>query len=174
MPKKDGSHCPVVNLKPLNFEAKIQYEGHERAQEHHTEGRLDGVSGPQQRLSLGSHGNQHRKFLRFMRENELFEFRCLPFGLSSVPCTFMKLLIIKPVMALLRRQGVRVIIFLDDMLMMAQSREQLITQTNAVIKLLCFLFAGVCVKFHSGAKASDSTSWVCLPQEKVRQIIQDC
>ena len=50
-------------------------------------------------------------------------------------------------MALLRRQGVRVIIFLDDMLMMAQSREQLITQTNAVIKLLRFYLLGFVLNF---------------------------
>ena len=66
-----------------------------------------------------------RKFLRFLWKEQTYEFRCLPFGLSSAPRVFTKLL--KPVMALLRRQGIRTIIFLDDLLVMGQSKEEMIS-----------------------------------------------
>ena len=71
---------------------------------------------------------EHRKYLRFQWERQLYEFLCLPFGLSSAPRTFTKLL--KPVMSLIRQQGVRSIVFLDDMLLMAGSRERLLRQVQ--------------------------------------------
>ena len=30
----------------------------------------------------------HRKYLRFMFQRKVYEFNCLPFGLSSAPCFF--------------------------------------------------------------------------------------
>ena len=47
---------------------------------------------------------------------------------------FTKLL--KPVMALLRWQGVRAIIFLDNMLIMGQSQEELLGQVREILQLL--------------------------------------
>ena len=59
----------------------------------------------------------HQKFLRFVRKETMYEFVCLPFGLASAPRVFTKLM--KPVVALLRQLGIRLIIYLDDMLIMA-------------------------------------------------------
>lgn len=39
---------------------------------------------------------EHRKYLPFTWKEKLYEFQCLPFGLSRAPRVFMKLL--KPVM----------------------------------------------------------------------------
>ena len=64
---------------------------------------------------------QDRKFLRFSWEQEVFQFRSLPFGLASAPRTFTKLL--RPLLALLRSQGLRMVVFLDDILLMASSEE---------------------------------------------------
>ena len=66
-----------------------------------------------------------RKFLRFLWKEQTYEFQCLPFGLSSAPRVSTKLL--KPVMALLRRQGIHTIIFLDNLLIMGQSKEELVS-----------------------------------------------
>ena len=65
----------------------------------------------------------HRKYLRFIWKGSLLEFACLPFGLSVAPRLFTKLL--KPVVSLLRRTGIRLIIYLDDLLFMNQSKEGL-------------------------------------------------
>lgn len=48
----------------------------------------------------------HRMYLRFLFKNliYLYEFTCLPFGLSSAPYCFTKL--IKPVMQKLRENGI--------------------------------------------------------------------
>ena len=56
--------------------------------------------------------NSHKKYLRFVFQGITYEFQCLPFGLSSAPRTFTKLL--KPVIVLLRIQGIRIVIYLDD------------------------------------------------------------
>ncbi|KAI8432187.1 hypothetical protein MSG28_004646 [Choristoneura fumiferana] len=52
----------------------------------------------------GTH-KDHRKYLRFMFNDSLYEFNCLPFGLATAPYAFTKLL--KPVMEFLREQGIR-------------------------------------------------------------------
>ena len=52
-------------------------------------------------------------------EEQSFQFTCLPFGLSSAPWIFTKIL--KPVTALLREHGVRLIIYIDDILIMSES-----------------------------------------------------
>lgn len=46
---------------------------------------------------------ESRKFLRFQFKDCLFQFTCLPFGLSTAPFVFCKLF--KPVMHFLRSQG---------------------------------------------------------------------
>lgn len=57
--------------------------------------------------------HKHRRYLRFIFQ---CEFRSLPFGLSSASRAFTKML--KPVAALLRSQGVRVVLYLDDILIL--------------------------------------------------------
>jgi len=52
--------------------------------------------------------------VRFPWQGSVYEFQSLPFGLSSAPCVFTKLL--KPVLARSHHQGIRLIICLDDLL----------------------------------------------------------
>ena len=49
----------------------------------------------------------------------MYEFACLPFGLSSAPRVFTKL--IKPLVAQLLKQGIRLIIYLENILIMAET-----------------------------------------------------
>lgn len=57
-----------------------------------------------------------RMFLRFSFEGTLFQFTCLPFGLSTSPYIFTKVL--KPVVKMLRLEGVLLTIYIDDLLFM--------------------------------------------------------
>ena len=61
-------------------------------------------------------------------------FKCLPFGLSLAPRVFTKLM--KPVVGLLRQNGCRLIIYLDDMLLLHQDKDQL----QQLSQLPCQLF----------------------------------
>ena len=62
-----------------------------------------------------------RKCLRFMMAGQAYEFNCLPFDLSSAPWVLVKTL--KPVAALLREMGVRMIVYIDDILILAETKE---------------------------------------------------
>lgn len=64
----------------------------------------------------------HRKYLRFQWKNKLYEFKVLPFGLSTAPFVFTKLL--KPVMRLFRSLGILCSIYLDDFWTIASSVEK--------------------------------------------------
>lgn len=65
---------------------------------------------------------RHRRFLAFQANGKRYRFASMPFGATSAPRTFTELL--KPVMAVLHRQGIRATIYLDDMLLAATSREE--------------------------------------------------
>ena len=75
-----------------------------------------------------------RKYIRFQWERNLYEFLCLCFGLGSAPMIFTKLL--KVLIALLSRINVRIIIFLDDMLLMAQTLKGSLQAKETLIFLL--------------------------------------
>ena len=76
----------------------------------------------------------HQKFLRFVWKETMYEFACLPFGLASAPRVFTKLM--KPVVGLLRQLGIRLKIYLDDMLIMAQSRDIALQHDSTALDLL--------------------------------------
>ena len=77
---------------------------------------------------------EHWRYLRFLYRENLYEFRCLPFGLSSAPRAFTKIL--KPVAALLRSLGIRVVFYLDDILILHQDKDKLLTIFHQVLELL--------------------------------------
>ena len=75
-----------------------------------------------------------RKLIGFLWSGNLYEYLCRCFGLRPAPKLFTKIL--KVPMALLRRLNITVIIYLDDMIMMASSVESLLTAGDTVIYLL--------------------------------------
>jgi hypothetical protein len=76
----------------------------------------------------------HQKWLRFHIAGQAYAFRCLPFGLSTAPRVFTR--IVKEVGAFLRRGGVQIFMYLDDWLILAPSQEQAIKDTSHVIKTI--------------------------------------
>lgn len=66
--------------------------------------------------------HQSRKFLCFDFKGKIYQFTCLPFGLSIAPYIFTK--IMKPIIAHLRKQGISCVIYLDDLLLLGKSREE--------------------------------------------------
>lgn len=57
-----------------------------------------------------------QKYVKFQCKGSLYKFLCLRFGLSSAPRVFTKL--IKVPISLLRLPFIRILIYLDDMLLM--------------------------------------------------------
>ena len=65
--------------------------------------------------------HKDRKYLKFHWKGQSYQFRSLPFGLATAPRTFTKVL--RPVMSHLRCMGIRLIVYLDDILVLSQSAE---------------------------------------------------
>ena len=137
VPKKGGSVRPVVNLRPLNkFVAKKKFKMENSAVLRDLIKPKDWMTSIDLKdtflsVPMAAH---HWKLLRFMCGGRLYEFQCLPFGLTSAPRTLTK--VMKPVMAVLRRRGIRSMIFLDDLLLLSSSKEELAEITKEVIILL--------------------------------------
>ncbi len=66
---------------------------------------------------------RHRPFLRFAFEGRAWQYRVLPFGLSLSPRVFTK--VVEGALIPLREVGIRILNYLDDWLILAQSREEL-------------------------------------------------
>ena len=75
-----------------------------------------------------------QRYLRFRWKGKSYQFRSLPFGLSTAPRTFTKVL--RPVIDSLREMCIRCVIYLDDILIMNQDKELAHQQTWTAIDLL--------------------------------------
>ena len=128
-------------------------------------------------LQISIHPN-HQPLLQFIWKEKHYGFQCLPFVLSAARQVFTKLL--KSVVGFLRQIGLRIIIYLDNMLFMHVSKEQL----AAMAPIICRLFEvlGLIVNMKKslltptqiieflGFQISSCALTVSLPSEKSRKI----
>ena len=75
-----------------------------------------------------------RCFLVFIFDGKIYRFKVMHYGLNSAPRIFTKLL--KPILRLLRCQGMLLIIYLDDILLIAPTAELCLAQGKLLMKLL--------------------------------------
>ena len=124
-PKKDGTHRLILNLK--RFNESVSY--------YHF--KMDSLSTITKLVSQNCYmasvdmkdayysipiRSSDRKFLRFIWEGELYEFTCLPNGLSCAPRIFTKIL--KPPLSTLQKQGHIAVAHLDDLYLQGQTYEK--------------------------------------------------
>ncbi len=123
VPEKDGRQRPVINLKALN---KYTHTYHFKMEGLQT---LKDLIKPGDWLAKVDLKDayfaipidpSHRKYLRFVVDNQTYQFNCLPFGLAAAPWVFTKTL--KPVAATLRQMGVRLVCYIDDILLLAETQ----------------------------------------------------
>lgn len=90
--------------------------------------------------------NEQQKFLCFKWNNTVYQFTCLPNGISEGPRIFTKLM--KPVFATLRERGYSITSFIDDTLICNSSRSGCLAAIRDTIDLLQKL--GFCIKREIG------------------------
>ena len=74
-----------------------------------------------------------RKFLRFHFQNQSYQFRALPFGLSTAPMEFTG--VVKEVKLMAQSQGIRIHQYLDDWLIRAPTKESCHQGTQSLLAL---------------------------------------
>lgn len=79
----------------------------------------------------------YRKFLRFVRNNIVYEYSVLPFGLCTAPFIFTK--IVKPVTTYLRKNGYQSVAYLDDFMLISPTTSRCRANVQAHLELLTFL-----------------------------------
>ena len=118
----------------------------------------------------------------FEWKDKLYQFVCLCFGLALAPLVFTKLM--KNPITVIRRLNWRIIIYLDDILIMAGSKQELLILKDTLIFLLQNL--GFVINFKKsvldschvlkflGLEIDSLTMRVKLPKENVEKIKKQC
>ena len=135
--KKDGSSRPILNLKGLNDHIPyihIKMETLKNVKDMLKEGDwMAKIDLKDAYFTLPLHPNP-RKYVRFRWGKDIYQFLCLCFGLGPAPRLFTKLM--KVPMTILRRLNICLIVYLDDILIMGASMEEILMARDTVIYLL--------------------------------------
>ena len=181
VPKKGGQMRPVINLKKLNKWVEPQHfkmEGMGTLRE-----LLRGnewmvkVDLKDAYFTIPIH-TDHQPYLRFMVGQEHYQFTCLPFSLSCALWVFTK--VMKPIAIFLRARGVRMIVYIDNILLMADTA----AQAKSHLEALTFLLTGLGFVINAqksittptqqieflGLKVNSVSLHLSLPGEKLHHI----
>ena len=77
---------------------------------------------------------EDRKYLKFIWQDNVYQFRALPNGLTSGPRLFTKLL--KPPLSFLRKMGITVVAYIDDTLVISNTRKHSYLAVEKTTKIL--------------------------------------
>ncbi|MDD9816660.1 MAG: reverse transcriptase domain-containing protein, partial [Gammaproteobacteria bacterium] len=137
VPKKDKGWRPIINLKALNQYLKVQHfkmETINNLRDILKKGDWMGKIDLKDAYLTVPISPQDQKFLRFRWREQAYQCTALPFGLATAPRVFSK--IMRPWVTLMREKGVRMIQYLDDILIMASTKEQFRAHMKLVMETL--------------------------------------
>ena len=95
-----------------------------------------------------------RKFLRFVTSRGTFQFKVLCFGLTTAPQVFTR--VMAPVASILHAKGVRLLRYLDDWLIQAESKDRCIQARDETLRLCLDL--GIKVNFEKSHLVPSQTA----------------
>ncbi|KAL0152776.1 hypothetical protein M9458_052499 [Cirrhinus mrigala] len=137
VPKKDGGLRPILDLRHLNralMKQPFKMITLKQILSHIRTGdwffSLD-LKDAYFHIQIAPH---HRRFLRFAFEGVAYQYTVLPFGLSLAPRTFMKCTDVA--LSPLRQRGIRILNYLDDWLVLAQSEAELLYHRSLLLSHL--------------------------------------
>ena len=135
-PKTTGGDRPILNLKELNQFVPYQHfkmEGLKDLKTMVQQGDLFCKIDLKDAYYTVPLSTKSRKYVRFKWRGNLYEFLCLAFGLGPAPRVFTKLL--KIPIFILRRINIRLIIYLDDLLLMGETLQEIEMARDSTIFL---------------------------------------
>ncbi len=123
-----------ASLEPGFAQAPVQDADAQAHDQMHSAPGLVCSDRPEGRLLSRFDPSATQTVLRFAFEGRAWQYRVLPFGLSLSPRVFTK--VVEGALTPLREVGVRILNYLDDWLILAQSREQLGDHRDLVLRHL--------------------------------------
>ena len=131
---------PILNCRPLNKFIPVEHfkqEGLRTVKELLQPG--DYMTSVDLRHAYVHVGlaTQERDLFTFQYDQQWYRYRVMPFGLNLAPRVFTK--IVKAAASLVRKLGVRIVIYLDDSLIMAKTKELCLRHTALWIRILQML-----------------------------------
>ena len=133
--KKNGEMRPIINLKSLNnavekgkFKVETQRAIRRALQQGDWVTSID-LKDAYFHIPIKP---AFRKFLRFTVGREVFQFKALPFGLTSAPREFTR--VTSTLASIVHRKGINLHLYLDDWLLRARSFEGCLQQTREVVQ----------------------------------------
>ncbi len=177
IPKRDGGLCPILDLRPINralgkrpFRMLTLKQILAQIRSGDWFASVD-LKDAYFHIQIAPH---HRRFLRFAFEGTAYQYSVLPFGLALAPRTFSKCM--DAALSPLRSSGVRILNYLDDWLILAQSRDTLISHIDSLLIHLESL--GLCVNMQKSILTpSQSITYlgVCLDSvERRAHLSREC
>ena len=136
-PKKDGDLRPIIDLSSLNIHILTPTFKMESAQSVKLVLAKDQWAACIDLQDAYFHipvRKSYRKYLRFATNNEVWQFRALPFGLSVAPSVFTGVLSL--VSTVCHKEGIKIHMYIDDWLIRANSREVVYKHVKFVQKLM--------------------------------------
>ena len=122
----------------------------------------------------------HYKWFRFSIQGVAYQWRVLPFGLSTAPLVFTKVL--APVLASIRLKGIHIHPYLDDLLLRAQSPQALhwavqqslltLTQAGYIVNLKKSELQPTQDLVFIGGRFSTDVGMVSLPEDRVQALVE--
>lgn len=135
--KKSGEWRPILNLKPLNAFVKPQsfrMQTLKQVLQCPIKGCwTTSLDLKDAYLHVPIH-TDHQRWLRFQIGDEAYAFRCLPFGLSTAPRVFTRVVTAVAVGEHLRCRGVSLCQYLDDWLIVSGSEKEARRHTDLVVE----------------------------------------
>ncbi len=144
VPKKNGKLRPIINLKQLNSFLDVPTFQMETARSVASAVQPGDWATSLDLTDAYFHvpiAPWFRKYLRIVVNGQIYQYRALPFGLSTSPRVFTKML--EPVAVFLHSRGIHIHRYLDDLLIRSQSRDQCLEWTLFTLALLFRLGLGV-------------------------------
>ncbi|KAJ8914836.1 hypothetical protein NQ315_014849 [Exocentrus adspersus] len=179
--KPDNSYRFVLNLKQLNTfisPPHFKLEDHRSVKNIITKNCFMASVDLKDAYFVVPIAKNCRKYLRFIFENKIYEFLCVPFGLCTAPYLFTKLL--KPALKYLRSLGFVSVNYLDDFLLLGDSREACINNVRKTVSVLESL--GFIINYDKshlvpkqrckflGFVFNSSDLSICIPRDKKQKL----
>ena len=188
VPKKSGGNRMIIDLSKLNHHVnKVSFRMEDREVIKSLINKNDffvSIDLKDAFHSISLH-NDSKRLTTFEFEGKRYAFNVLPFGLTSSPRIYTKIL--KPVIAFLRSSGIKITHYLDDILICADSYEKCSSHLNKTLSLLVSL--GFIINknksvlipsqeiTHLGYLWNSNSMSIKLPSEKliaIRHLVKKC